>query len=239
MKGHVIAVVVAGALAALLYLLLAGDGSDGDGGGEPLARPEQMQPEAPAASHAEPSASERNQGTPVATPAEGSVPRSESESQTPPEPAPPPPANPDEVPTGDGRPPGQRSEPVAEAPPTPEEPPRPPGYRPSTLPADTDALRRDIRGGFAELRPQLRTCYELLLALDPEAEDRIVFHLEVTADPDDAEHGLIELQAIDSAQLQMDDVSCFAELIDELEVPPPADPDGFYAISYPVVLDAD
>lgn len=238
MKGNVIAVVVAGALGALLYLLLAGDGSDGDGGAEPSARPEQMQ-QASAGSRAEPSASARGQALPPGTPAE--QPPAAPPADPPPAPSPGPAVDPDEVPTGDGRPPGQRTDPLPEDtdPPASDEPPRPPGYRPSTLPADTDALRRDIRGGFAELRPQLRTCYELLLALDPEAEDRIVFHLEVTADPDDAEHGLIELQAIDSAQLQIDDVSCFAELIDELEVPPPADPDGFYAISYPVVLDAD
>lgn len=113
-----------------------------------------------------------------------------------------------------------------------------PSDAPSRFPADSDALIDGIRSGFGDLRPQLRECYELLLALAPDAEDRLIFGLRVSGAGPDVETGVIELESINTDTLEIEDTACFAEVIDELVLPAPEGGTGFYSVRYPVVLNA-
>lgn len=103
--------------------------------------------------------------------------------------------------------------------------------------ADSDeaSVRGRVRQGFRQLIPELRECYELLLALEPEASDRLIFDLVVERDPDDEESGVTQLEAIRSGNFVVEDLECFAEVVAGIQMPPPAD-DGVLRITYPIVL---
>lgn len=153
-------------------------------------------------------------------------------------------------------PPEQPVIPVEEAdptPPTPEptvpEEPTPPvvpsGTTPQRSPEETDttenepaptATREVIRQAFTDFSPEFRVCYELLLELEPEASDRLVFSLNVTADPEDETRGVVELVSISSSSLVLEDTACFAEAIVNIELPPPPPDTDLLNIRYPVVL---
>ena len=110
------------------------------------------------------------------------------------------------------------------------------GQEPET--SDGQTLRTQIQGEFSRIRVSLRECYELLLQLEPTAADRLVFMLLIESDPDDPAGSLVTLEGIRSDALELDDVSCFAEIAGELQLPPPADGEP-YRVSYPVVLTAE
>jgi hypothetical protein len=118
------------------------------------------------------------------------------------------------------------------------EPPNAPTPPPSTIEADRNQLRNAIQGGFQDIRPDLLECYELLRDLEPNAADRLVFELTVTADPDDPERGVTELNAIRSGSFVVEDLACFAEAVGDIEMPPPND-EPSYQVNYPVVLSAE
>jgi hypothetical protein len=75
----------------------------------------------------------------------------------------------------------------------------------------------------------------MLLELEPAVAAQLDFEMRVDVDPDDAERGLVQLISVSSSELQVEDVSCFAEAIDELVLPPPLDPEG-YSLVYPIHL---
>lgn len=121
----------------------------------------------------------------------------------------------------------QRNQTRREAPPTRE-----------TEGANGETLRTQIQGEFSRIRVSLRECYELLLQLEPAAADRLVFMLLVEPDPEDAEGSRVTLEGIRSDALELDDVSCFADIASELRLPPPTGEDS-YRVSYPVLLSAE
>lgn len=95
-----------------------------------------------------------------------------------------------------------------------------------------------IRDEFNAVVPGIRQCYELLLALEPEASDRLIFALRVTADPDDPERGIVDLEGIESGEFVLEDLACFAEVVDAIELPPPGGDEEELLIRYPVILNA-
>jgi hypothetical protein len=96
--------------------------------------------------------------------------------------------------------------------------------------------RRLISSEFGHLVPALQECYEMLLELEPGVEERIVISLEITTDIQDADKANISLLSIESEQLEITDLSCFAEAIEELEMPPPLVTERQYRVRYPVIL---
>ena len=89
---------------------------------------------------------------------------------------------------------------------------------------------------FARIGPSLRECYDMLLDLEPGVEDRIIVSLEVITDIENAEKGEVSLLSIDSEQLEITDLGCFAEATDELELPPPLETERQYRVRYPIIL---
>lgn len=89
---------------------------------------------------------------------------------------------------------------------------------------------------FDRIGPSLRECYDMLLDLEPGVEDRIIVSLEVTTDIENAEKGEVSLLSIDSEQLEITDLGCFAEATDELELPPPLETERQYRVRYPIIL---
>lgn len=79
----------------------------------------------------------------------------------------------------------------------------------------------------------------MLRELEPVDFTRLVFELQVTRDPHDAEHGIVELTAVEADDLVLDNVACFAEIVEHLEMPPPAGSDDTLTIRYPVTLNSD
>ncbi len=53
---------------------------------------------------------------------------------------------------------------------------------------------------------------------------------------DDPDSGDVELEGIEAGELVLEDLSCFADVVDELRLPPPSPGDESYRVSYPVVL---
>ena len=76
----------------------------------------------------------------------------------------------------------------------------------------------------------------MLLELEPEVEERIVVSLEITTDIQDADKANVSLLSIESEQLEVTDLSCFAEALEELEMPPPLATERQYRVRYPVIL---
>lgn len=95
-----------------------------------------------------------------------------------------------------------------------------------------------IRNGFRDLRPALRDCYLLLLDLEPDSADQLIFELEVQHTDPVSATGRVNLIAISSETLEIEDISCFAEAVDELVLPAPVS-DGTYRVDYPVVLSSN
>ena len=112
--------------------------------------------------------------------------------------------------------------------------------RPSSGPPQANPeLRDQVRDAFREVRGSLAECYLLLLSLEPDAEDQLVFMLLVEAHPDEPESSVVTLEGIRSSQLEIDDVSCFADVVDEFDFPPPLGGQDSYRITYPVNLSAN
>ena len=82
----------------------------------------------------------------------------------------------------------------------------------------------------------------MLLDLFPEAPDPFDANIEiwVRANPDDPDRGIPEVHSISIGELVIEDVACFVEAIEELDVPPPDESEGeLYATRVRATLAAD
>jgi hypothetical protein len=111
---------------------------------------------------------------------------------------------------------------------------------PTDLPSDdpgssnTHERRRQIQDEMQRQVPAFRECYELVLELEPELDDRLVFEFEVrTNGPEEA---ITTLLTIEAGHMEIQHLECFAEAAAELEMPVPNDGSGTYTIRYPIIL---
>ncbi len=98
----------------------------------------------------------------------------------------------------------------------------------SGLPYRDIFTAEDTRDAFGRAIPGLAECHRLLIELDDTVPGALTMRLEglVVPDPDDADLGRIQLQFVDSPELQLDDIACFAEVFDTLRVNAP-EGDGY------------
>ena len=106
----------------------------------------------------------------------------------------------------------------------------PPSDDDSAVSARGDAIHDAMRAAA----PRLRECYDLVLDLEPELSDRLVFELLVTDIGADAP--LTEVLTIESGQMQINHLQCFSEVMREMRMPPPTESEESYRVRYPVVL---
>ena len=100
----------------------------------------------------------------------------------------------------------------------------------------------DLAEALLEALPEISRCQEMLLELLPEAPDPFDANIEiwVRADPDDPDFGIPEVHSISIGELVIDDVACFVEAIEEVDVPPPDESEGdLYATQVRATLSAD
>ena len=100
----------------------------------------------------------------------------------------------------------------------------------------------DLAEALLEALPEISRCQEMLLELLPEAPDPFDANIEiwVRADPDDPDFGIPEVHSISIGELVIEDVACFVEAIEEVDVPPPDESEGdLYATQVRATLSAD
>lgn len=118
--------------------------------------------------------------------------------------------------------------------------------------ATPERLRADIledehvRERLQALLPDLGECHRMLMEVDPDAPPYLLalFELRVTTDPEDPDRGLPQLQSITAGDLVVDDMACFAEVLEEAELPPPEPLDTddlhpFYSVALQFDLRSD
>lgn len=91
-----------------------------------------------------------------------------------------------------------------------------------------------VRTSFQDARPELEACYHDLLDRDPGLGDDLIFEVVLSAGAD-GEEADAELVAIESGEIAVDDLDCFASAIDSVSFPSP-DGGGRTTVRYPVVL---
>ena len=81
----------------------------------------------------------------------------------------------------------------------------------------------------------------MLLELLPEAPQPFdaLIEIWVRPDPNDPERGLPEVHSIAIGELMVEDVACFVEAIEDLDLPPPEADESVYATRVRATLDAD
>ena len=94
-------------------------------------------------------------------------------------------------------------------------------------------FRDDIQDAFRADLDELRGCYEVLLELEPDLADRIVVSLTIDQ-ADSGDYGVATLDAIESGEMDIEHLICFADVISEMQFPTPEH--GSYAISYPLTF---
>lgn len=97
------------------------------------------------------------------------------------------------------------------------------------------AFVAEIRDGFRAARGALRDCYELVLDLDDERADVLVFELMVRTSSTDSTVGDATLQGIEAGSFTLEELECFADVVTTMTFPPPRDGQE-YTMRYPVTL---
>lgn len=94
--------------------------------------------------------------------------------------------------------------------------------------------RVQIQEQMRSQMPAFRDCYELILELEPELDDRLVLELEVEG----SEQGGTgtTLLAIEASRMDIGHLECFAEAASALQMPAPEDGADSYTIRYPIIL---
>lgn len=97
-------------------------------------------------------------------------------------------------------------------------------------------FRDRVRETFLENTDELRECYMLVLDLEPDLSDRLSANITVSSAEDgDSEFGIANLDTIEAEEMGLEHLSCFAEVINEMQFPAPAN-NGEYSIRYPLFL---
>lgn len=96
--------------------------------------------------------------------------------------------------------------------------------------------RRQIMDAFRDAMPGFRECYELILELEPDLDDRVVFEFVVSRSS--AGEPVTEVQSIEAGRMQVEHLECFEEAARSMAMPLPAPGEENYTIRYPMVLSA-
>lgn len=77
--------------------------------------------------------------------------------------------------------------------------------------------------------PELASCHALMRELDDTVPELLTMRLEtlVRVDPDDPASSFLELQYVNTPEYEIDDISCFADIFAEVELPAPEDGEEF------------
>lgn len=108
---------------------------------------------------------------------------------------------------------------------------------PAEVPDETHASGLPWRDVFADPDlaqqigrsiPDLAECHRLLMELDDTVPSELAMRFEATVvpDPDAPDRGRVELQYVNAPDLAIDDIACFAEVFDGIEIEAPDD-DGY------------
>jgi hypothetical protein len=101
--------------------------------------------------------------------------------------------------------------------------------------ADAAAARREqIQSEIRGQMPAFRECYDLILELEPDLDDRLALVLEIEATGE--QDSTTTLTSIEAGRMELEHLECFAEIAAELDMPPPEDGTGSYTIRYPIIL---
>lgn len=107
-------------------------------------------------------------------------------------------------------------------------------------PNQQERFVQGIRDGFAEGTPGFVGCYEMVLEARDVEVDQLIFEILATTSLDEPEFAELSLQSISAGELQLEELECFADVIETLSfpAPPPGEDgeEGAVTIRYPVAL---
>lgn len=108
------------------------------------------------------------------------------------------------------------------------------------LPPHRDLMvEAGVREAMFQSFPALGECHQMLRELEPDTPSELTFLFDLVVEHDpEAEFGVPALQSVTAGDMAIDNVACFAEVLEELQVPQP-DADEPYSTSLQVSLRTD